>query len=119
VREDGLVAFAVFGCVVAVDVGWQRHVADLLEDGAEVFCRSEAEGSLAVLSGFDDFGFEQRGLIVGGGEVETFAGLYLFAGAYECSPLLRAQLLGEEDFDAARWVGRAGLRVRASGARVA
>jgi hypothetical protein len=37
VREDGLVALTVIGGIVAVDVGWERHMADTVEDRAEVF----------------------------------------------------------------------------------
>ena len=105
VREDSLVAVAVFGGVVAVDVGRQRHVADPVEDGEEVCDWGEAQGALAELSGGDDFGFEERGCVIGGGEVEMLAGLNFAAGADEGGPLVLAELLGEEDFDAAGGVG--------------
>ena len=60
VGEDGLVAVAVFGGVVAVDVGRQRHVADAVEDSAEVVGGGEAQSAFAELAGGEDFGFEQR-----------------------------------------------------------
>jgi hypothetical protein len=45
-----------------------------------------------------------------------FAGLYLAAGADEGGPLVRAELLGEEDLNTAGGVRRAGLRISAAGA---
>jgi hypothetical protein len=45
--EDGLVAFAVGVGVVALDVGRERHVADLIEDGEEIGDWGEAEGAFA------------------------------------------------------------------------
>ncbi len=35
-REDGLVALAIRGRIVATNVGRQRHVADAVEDGEEI-----------------------------------------------------------------------------------
>ena len=49
--EDGLAAVAVFGGVVAVDVGGERHVADFVEDSVEVGCGGEAEGAFAEFGG--------------------------------------------------------------------
>jgi hypothetical protein len=54
--KDGLVAVAVLGVVVAVDVGRERHVADFVEDSVEVGSWGKAEGALAELSGGEDFG---------------------------------------------------------------
>ena len=47
------------------------------------------------------------------GEDEGLAGLDLAAGADERGPLVRGELLGEQDFDAAGGCGRARLRVQA------
>ena len=87
-RVDGLVAVAVFRFVVAVDVGRERHVADLFEDGLEVGHGGEAEGAFAELSGGEDFGFEERLGFVGGVEEEALAGLDFAAGADEGGPVV-------------------------------
>jgi hypothetical protein len=114
-REDGLVAVAVFGCVRlilwAMDVGGQRHVADAVEDGAEVGGGGEPESAFAEVGSGDDFGFEEGCGVVRCGEVEALAGLHFSAGSYKGGPLVLGELLGEEDFDAAGGVGRASLGV--------
>ena len=92
--EDGLVAVAVFGAVVAVDVGGERHVAYFVEDGVEVGRGGEAEGAFAEVSGGEDFGFEEWCGFVGGVEEEAFAGLDFAAGADEGAPVVFGKLLG-------------------------
>src|ERR1700733_8054476 len=72
--EDGLVAVAVFGVVVAVDVGRERHVSDFVEDSVEVGGGGEAECAFAELSGGEDFGFEQWLGLAGSVEEQAFAG---------------------------------------------
>jgi len=112
VREDGLIAVAVLDAVVAMDVWRERHVADFVEDRVEVGRGHEAEGAFAELSGGENFGFEDDIFFVV--EEETVAGLNLAAGADESGPVVRGKLLGQEDFDAAGWVGGAVLGLLAA-----
>ena len=46
--------------------------------------------------------------------MEVFSGLNLAAGSNVRVPLVLAEFLGKEDFDAAGWIGRTGLCVRSS-----
>jgi hypothetical protein len=90
--EDGLVAIAVGGCVVAMDVGRQGNVADAVEDGEEVDAgrigdRSEFEEALAEGAALKDFGFEED-FARGRGEDEALADGNLAAGTHEGAPLV-------------------------------
>lgn len=120
--EDGLVTAPVFravrGKLVAVDVGWQGHVADLLDLGEEVRVGGEAEGSFAEATGRDDLGLQERMVEMWGGKEKVFADLNFAGGAAEGSPddlagVLRTEVFGEEDLDATGWVGRVGLGAEA------
>ena len=57
--EDGLIALAIGGCVVSLDVRGKRHVADLFEGGEEVFDGGEAESAFAEYPAACDFRFKQ------------------------------------------------------------
>ena len=112
VGEDGLVALAIVSGIVAVDVWGQRHVADAIENSAKVFGGREAESAFAVFGGSDDFGFQERRSVVGGGEVETLAGLNLAAGADEGGPgegILRLRA-DEQHFDVAGVAGAMAMK---------
>jgi len=99
-----------------MNVWRQRHVADLLEDGTEVFNRRETKSAFAEVGGSEDLCFEERRCVIGCSEVEAFAGLDLSTGTHECGPLVPAELLGEEDLDTAGRVRRVGLSVWPAGA---
>src|SRR5580704_19711093 len=94
VREDGLVAVAVVGPVVAMNIGRQRHVAYFVEDSVEVLCRIETKSAFSELSSSDDLGFEEGFGFVGGVEEEVFARLDFAAGADEGAPIIVGKLLG-------------------------
>ena len=99
--EDGLVAVAIFGIVVAMDVRGERHVPDFVEDSVEVWRGDEAQGAFAEVGGGENFGFQHGLAFVGGVEEEAFSGLDLAAGTDEGGPFVGGKLLGEKDFDAA------------------
>jgi len=101
IGEDGLIAVAILEAVVPVNVRGERHVAYFIEDGVEVECRSEAQSTLAELSGGQNFSFEYRFALARFVEEETLAGLDLAAGADECGPVVRSNVLREKNFDAA------------------
>ena len=54
-REDSLIAFAVSSGIVAVDVGRQRHMTDLLQDAEEIIDRGEFEKPVPVLAALQNF----------------------------------------------------------------
>jgi len=54
-----LVAFAVGLCVVAMDVGGQRHVSEFVETVEEVCGGEEAQGALSEISTGDDLGLQE------------------------------------------------------------
>src|SRR6516165_9629760 len=58
---DGLVALAVRCEVIPMNVGRQRHVTDLVENGKEIIDWSEFEEPVAELAALQDLGFEQDG----------------------------------------------------------
>src|SRR5581483_3048428 len=123
--------------LVAMDVGWQRHVADALDGGDEVGSGSEAERALAEVAGGENGGGEAgittpASKLAGGPgikhqgtgirrrcvvEEERFAGLNFFCGADEGTPVVvafaRGKVLGEEDFDEAGRLRRVVLGVQA------
>jgi len=91
-------------------------VADLLKNAAEVFNRCETKSAFAEVGGCENLCLEEWRCVIGRGEVETLAGLDLSAGTDECSPLVLAQLLGEEHLDTAGRVERVWLSMRTPGA---
>ncbi len=91
IGKDGLIALAIGIGVVAMDVGRQRDVADLVEHGEEVICRvrewRELEKTLAELAALDDFGFE-RNCAVWRREDQALADGDFAAGANESAPAI-------------------------------
>jgi len=110
VRKDCLIPFAIRLGIVAVDVGRQGHVADAIQDGAEIIGRGEAQGAFPVVSSIGHLRFKQGSSVPKSREVEPFARLYLAPGANECRPLMRTHLLRQENFDTSCGVWRACLR---------
>jgi hypothetical protein len=84
-REDGLIALAIFNAIVATDVGRQGHVTDAVEDVEEVFGWSELKEALAELAALEDFSIEED-FAGGGGKNEALADGYFFAGADQGAP---------------------------------
>jgi len=114
--EDGLIAVAVFEVVVPMNVRRERHVSYFVEDGVEVQGRRETQGAFPELCRCQDFSFEEGLGLIRGMKEKALTGLDLAAGADEGGPVAGGKLLREKDFDAARGVRRAGLRLLATGA---
>ena len=79
-----------------MDVGRERSVTDLVEDGEEVILlgiwdRSEFEQAFAVFTALENFGFERDGA-GGRGEDEPLADGNFAAGTDEGAPEVRADL---------------------------
>jgi len=115
--EDSLIAITILQRVVPMDVRWQRHMADTLEDGTELGIRTEAQGTFTKFSCGYHFSLEERRRIVWGSEEQTFPRLHLASRPYESCPLVLRNLLSEQNLDttARRW--RSGLSIRAASAR--
>ena len=96
---DGLVAVAITGGIGAGDVGRERDMADLLDAGEEVVCRSEVEVALAKFAAGDDLGLE----FVVVAEEKVLADADFAAWTHEAFPIVRIalQLPSEQDFDTA------------------
>src|SRR5207245_10037476 len=56
--KDRLVAFAVGGFIGAVDVGWQRNVAQALDGGQQVFASGETKLPQAVFAAANHLGLQ-------------------------------------------------------------
>ena len=88
-----------------MDVRRKRHVADLLENGAKFWIGREAQDAFAIVPGGEDFGFQERRVVVRSGKLEALARLNFAAGSYEGGPFMFIELLGEENLDAASGIG--------------
>lgn len=98
-RIDGLIAFVVEGSIGARDVGWQGHMADLVEELKEVVNRSKAEAPFSEFTAGDDFRQQHwrfaEGNALSHGDFSTGADqAFPFVGIF-------AELPGEQNFDSA------------------
>src|ERR1700733_5306506 len=110
--EHGLVAVAIFGTFMAVNVRRQWHVADPVEDSVELRRRRKTESSFAELPGGENLGLEKRLHLAGSVEEQAFARLNLAAGADQSRPVVLRNLLGQQHLDAARGIRRVALGVQ-------
>jgi hypothetical protein len=103
---DGLITLAVGGGIGAGDVGWERNVADAIEESEEIVWigvvrsveRLEADAALSEFGAGEDLGLQ----IIVLSEEEAFADADLAAGANQALPIVGVggELAGQENFDA-------------------
>src|SRR5712692_9022372 len=100
-REDRLVSFAVSGFVLAVDVRWKRHVAELLNlrGYAARVAGGESHGAQAELAARGDLRFE-----FAFAKHNALARFHLAPGTHQCLPYVGANLACEKNFHRAAQV---------------
>src|SRR5260370_13331569 len=92
--DSSLVALAGAGLIGAINVRWQRHVAQALKSGVEVLAGMKAERTLSEFSAADDFRFQ-----LGLAKHDAFARGQLPSRMNQRFPNVRLQLTSQQDLD--------------------